>query len=76
MDQKVKKPAKERKNPGSRKVFPFLLGTCANFISQKAEGWQPKKNIDMTEKPLPNNYIVIILYIEVAGVVRLPLCPS
>jgi hypothetical protein len=69
----MKKARKGAKNPNPGKVSPFLFGTCAIFIPQKAREWQPKKN---REKPLPNGYMVIILYTVVVGIERFPLCPS
>jgi hypothetical protein len=53
MDSPVEIWTKKQKSPQrseniitpKRKVSPFLLGTCASFIPQKAPGWQPKKNI-------------------------------
>jgi hypothetical protein len=44
----MKKARKGAKNPNPGKVSPFLFGTCAIFIPQKAREWQPKKNGEKT----------------------------
>jgi hypothetical protein len=73
-NKKAHEGAKKKRNPGKDVLFFWEL--LRNLYHKKRRGGNRRKFYCYQKNPLPNKYIVNIIYIEVVEVERLPLYPS